>query len=215
MGYSLSWLAIKGKTPQSVLDELGFRTTGERQEIPEAPLSAAMMPNGWYLIVSDHAEHVAPDAVLENLTADCEALACFVEEHVMFSSAAGWKDGRKCWSVNHDAQRGIEHLEIEGDLPAAFASIRERLFFKQKEENIRKAGIRRPLIARKVVAVGEMECDYIFGIPVELAREITGYQHDREFPGLTVEPFKVLAGAVPQRSAAQQNPSFWKKLFGA
>ena len=201
MGYSLSWLAIKGKDPQTVLQELGFRTTGERQELPETPLSAARMPNGWYLIVSGEHEHVVPDSVLEHLTAGCEAVTCFVEEHVMFSSAAGWRNGRRCWSVQHDAQRGIEHLEAEGELPASFNSIRDKFFSKQKEEDIRKAGIRRPLFPPKVVPVGEMGCDYIFEIPVEIAREMTGYQHDRDIPGLTGEPFEVLIGAVPKESA--------------
>jgi hypothetical protein len=56
MGYSLSWLAIKGKSPQAVRDELGFHPTGKREEFPESELSACEMPNGWYLIVSDHTE---------------------------------------------------------------------------------------------------------------------------------------------------------------
>lgn len=215
MGYSLSWLAIKGKTPQAVLSELGFRATGERQEFPEASLSAAEMPTGWYLIVSDHTEHVASDAALEHLTADCEAVTCFVEEHVMFSGAAGWKAGRRCWSVNHDAQEGIEHLETEGELPAPFSSIRDRLFSKQKEENIRTAGLRRRRFPRKAVSIDEMGCDYIFDIPIEVARELTGYQHDRDIPGLTGSPFEVLAGAVPKESAPGQKLSSWKRLFSA
>jgi hypothetical protein len=219
MGYSLSWLAIKGKAPRAVLDELGFRPTGERLEFPEAPLSAATIPNGWYLIVSDHTEYVASDSVLEHLTADCEAVTCYVEEHVMFSGATGWKNGRRCWSVNHDAQRNIEHLETEGELPASFNSIRDRLFSKQKEENIRKAGIRRPWFRRRALSFSEMACDYIFGIPVEVAREVTGYQHDRDIPGfripLTGRPFEVLIGAAPKESAPQQKPSFWKRLFRA
>ena len=215
MGYSLSWLAIKGKAPQAVLDELGFRATGERQEIPEAPLSAATMPNGWCLIVSDHTEQVASDSVLEHLTAGCEAVTCFVEEHVMCSSATGWKDGRRCWRVNHDAQRGLEHLETEGELPASFNSIRDRLFSRQKEENLRKAGIRRPLFPRKALSIDEMGCDYIFEIPVEVAREITGYRHDRDVPGSDGQPFEVLIGAAPDKSAPQQKPSLWKRWFGS
>ena len=61
MGFSLSWLAIKGKSPQEVRDELGFRTTGKREEVPEADLSAAELPTGWYLIVSNRSEKVVPD----------------------------------------------------------------------------------------------------------------------------------------------------------
>ena len=134
MGYSLSWLAVRGKPPQAVRDELGFRLTGEREEIPEADLTGAEMPNGWYLIVSNRNEQVASDTAMQRLSSSgCELVTCFVEEHVMFSSASNWKDGRKSWSVIHDAQRGIDHLETEGELPASYSSIRDRLFAKQKE----------------------------------------------------------------------------------
>jgi len=46
------------------------------------------------------------DEVLARLSNVGEVIACFVEEHVMFSSvrAAGW---RQVWSVQHNAQRGM------------------------------------------------------------------------------------------------------------
>lgn len=214
MGYSLSWLAIKGKPPEAVLEELGFRRTGQWLELPEAPLTAATLPNGWYLLVSDHTAYVASDSVLEHLTLNAEAVTCFVEEHVMFSSATGWKNGCRCWSLNHDVQHGIEHLDAEGELPPSFNSIRDRLFSKQKEENTRKAGVRRPLLRKRVYSVHEMACDYIFDIPVELAAELTGYRHDRDIPGLTGQPFEVLAGSVA-KAQPEQKPSFWKEIFRA
>jgi hypothetical protein len=215
MGYSLSWLAVSGKPQRAVYDELGFRPTGEREEIPEADLTGATLPNGWCLIVSNRSGQVASDAAMERLSSSgCELVTCFVEEHVMFSSATGWKDGRKSWSIIHDAQRGIQHLETAGELPPAYGSIRDRLFARQAEENLRKAGLRRPLFPRKVLAIEEMGCDYIFEIPIEVARELTGYQHDRDIPEMTGEPFEVLIGAVPKASTPPPKPSFWKRVFG-
>ncbi|HEV2453058.1 MAG TPA: hypothetical protein VGY98_02275 [Verrucomicrobiae bacterium] len=41
MGYYLSWLAVKGKPPQTVRDALGLRPTGDREEIPEADFTSA------------------------------------------------------------------------------------------------------------------------------------------------------------------------------
>jgi hypothetical protein len=213
MGYSLSWLAVKGKMPPIVLHDLGFRPTGEHQELPEAPLSAATIPNGWYLIVSNVTEQIASDSVLTRLTVDCEAVACFVEEHVMVSSAAGWKNGRRCWFVSHNAQRGIEDLETDGELPTPFNSIRDRMFSKQKEDRIRKADIPRPLFKRRVLKVGEMECDFIFEIPIEVAREVTGFRHDQDTPGEASQPFEVLVEAVLKESASQQKQPFWKRFF--
>ena len=215
MGYSLSWLAVKGKPQMEVHDELGLRPTGEREEIPESDLTGAELPNGWCLIVSNRREQVASDAAMQRLASSgCELVTCFVEEHVMVSSATGWKDGRKSWSIIHDSQRGVEHLETTGELPASYSSVRDRLFTKQKEANIRKAGTRRPLIPRKVVASEEMGCDYIFDIPVQVAHELTGYRHDRDIPEMTGKPFHVLVDAVQKDSMPPPKPSFWKRFFG-
>ena len=35
MGYSLSWLAVRGKPADVVLGQLGLQGTGTREEIPE------------------------------------------------------------------------------------------------------------------------------------------------------------------------------------
>ena len=215
MGYSLSWLAVRGKPEQTVHEELGFRPTGEQEEIPESDFTGVEMPNGWCLIVSNRSEQVASDAAMRRLSSSGgELVTCFVEEHVMFSRATGWKDGCQSWSITHDAQRGAEHLETEGELPACFTSIRERWFAKQKEENIRKPGIRRSWFPRKTFAIEEFGCDYIFEIPVEVARVLAGYQHDRNIPELTGKPFQVLVNTT-QTDSTPSKPSFWNRLFGA
>ncbi|HSY19870.1 MAG TPA: hypothetical protein VK815_16120 [Candidatus Acidoferrales bacterium] len=213
MGYSLSWLAVKGKSPAAVRDALGLRPTGQREEFPESDLCAAELPGGWYLIVSDHTEHVAPDAILQTLSAGGELVTCFVEEHVMASAAAGWQDGRKLWSVTRDAQRGGDHLAAEGDLPPEYAAIRDRLLAKQRDEDLEKPPANRRL-QRKSGDFSQMRCDYIFSIPVELAQALTGYTHDGDIPGQTGEPFEVLAAVSSAPSASPAKKSFLKKLFG-
>jgi hypothetical protein len=186
MGFSLSWLAIKGKSSQAIRDELGFRATGEKEEIPESELSAVEMPNGWYLIVSNRTEQVVPDATLQQLSSSgCELVTCFVEEHVMVSSSTGWRNGQMVWSVTHDAQKEIKHLVVKGEPPAEFSVIRENLFGKQ---------------------AGVNDCDYIFDIPVETAKSVVGYRYYQDVPGLRGDVFEVLA--------ASKKPSFFKKLFG-
>lgn len=188
MGYSLSWLAVKGKPPQSVRDELAFRPTGKREEIPESELSAVEMPSGWYLIVSDHTEQVCSDDTLQRLSSSgCQLVTCFVEEHVMFSRATGWHDGKMIWSVTHDAQKDRKHLEVQGEPPPQFAAIRDELSAKDMPK----------------------VCDYLFDVPVETARSVAGYRHDEDVPGLSGEVFEVL------ESATQKKASFFKRLFGA
>ena len=109
----------------------------------------------------------------------------------MVSKATGWKDGQMVWSVTHDAQKDKRHLDVQGTPPAEFAAIRDGLFAKQTPG-----------------------CDYIFDIPVETARSITGYRHDQDVPGLSGEVFEVLAGAPPQSSAPPKKPTFFGRLFG-
>ena len=74
----------------------------------------------------------------------------------MVSTAAGWDDGRESWSVTHDAQVDLKHLEVRGEPPREFARIRDELFAKQTEDT----------------------CDYIFDIPVEVAAEVVGFRYD-------------------------------------
>jgi hypothetical protein len=187
MGYSLSWIAVKGKSPQAVRDEFSFRMTDKREEIPESDLSAVEMPSGWYLIVSNHTEQVVSDAAMRRLSSTgCELVTCFVEEHVMVSRATGWKDGQLRWAVTHDAQRGLLHLDVQGEPPAEFAAIRDRKLAEQ--------------------AAGDGTCDFLFDIPVETARSAAGYRHDEDVPGLSGEVFEVLAPPPDERS-------FLKRLY--
>lgn len=199
MGYSLSWLAVRGKPPQVVRDELQFRPTGEREEFPESDLSAVEMPNGWYLIVSQRSELVASDAAITRLSSSGgEVVTCFVEEHVMFSRASRWKDGSKTWSVFHNAQDRCDHLDAQGDPPSEFSSIVADLSAKQHDADANK---------RRV--------DFIFDIPVALAHALVGYRYDRDIPGLSGPVFEVLSGTVPDNPPPPKRTPFLKRLFGS
>ena len=198
MGYSQSWLAVKGKPPTAVLETLGLRGTGTREEIAESPIVGAELPNGWYLVVAGRSGHrLMRDQTLQRLSAGCDVVTGDVEEHVMVSVATGWKDGQRVWSVTHDAQRDMEHLQTEGELPAVFTSIRDRLRSEQQKAGGRKADV-----------------DYIFDVPVELAQTLTGYRHDADIPGAGTDPFEVLAETSSSASASTGRPSFLKRLFG-
>jgi hypothetical protein len=49
MGFSVSWLAVRGKPSTAVLSELGLRGTGEYEEVPDSPhFWGANLPDGWY-----------------------------------------------------------------------------------------------------------------------------------------------------------------------
>ena len=193
MGYAQSWLAVKGKPPEAVLETLGLRGTGAREAIAGSPVVGAELPGGWYLVVADGSGHrLMRDPIVQRLSAGCEVITADVEEHVMVSVATGWKDGQRVWSVTHDAQRDMEHLQAEGELPAVFTSIRDRLRAEQQEAGGRRADV-----------------DHIFDVPVELAQTLTGYRHDAVIPGAVAEPFEVLV-----ETSSTEKPSLLKRLFG-
>jgi hypothetical protein len=163
------------------------RITDERAEFPDARFNGAELPGDWYLVVANRAgPRLQRDDVLGPLSAGCEVITGDVEEHVMVSMASGWRDGVRRWLVMHDAGNGREHLEIEGELPGGFDAVRERILALRREEN-------------------DDAVDDYFEIPVEWARELTGYHHDAPFQDDGDARFEVLADA---------RPPFWKRLLG-
>jgi len=176
MGYSLSWAALKGGDVQSACAALGLRPTGKREEVAESKVNGVQLPTGWYLVKFDHKE--MGDGELAKLSRSGEVVCCFVEDHVMFSSAAKWKDGKEIWRVAHDGgEKGALHLETRGELPAEFESIHKELFAKQEQE---------------IPNRDELGVDYVYDIPAELAKKLTGFRHDEDMPGLSGEVFQIL-----------------------
>jgi len=163
MGASLSWFAVRGKGPEAVLRDLGLKNVGK--EYRDTPFCGGALPSGWYLVI--HGRHEFTNDEVRRLSQGCEVVACFVEEHVMVSRAAGWKDGEPIWAVTHDSEQGGGHLDVEGQLPADFSAIRDRLTKRQEKDE----GV-----------------DFIFNIPVDLAKQLTGYSHE-ETPEITFDNF--------------------------
>jgi hypothetical protein len=104
-------------------------------------------------------------------------ITCTVEEHVMFSESSGWRDGKSLWLVTHKADDG-PGLEATGSLPPQYASIRDHFTALQQAEND-----------------AEAEVDYLFEIPVELARSFAAYKHDEASPAFETQGFEILESA--------------------
>jgi len=125
--------------------------------------------------------------VLERLSAGCEVLTCTVEEHVMFSEATGWRNGKRLWLVTHKGEDGPIDITAEGALPAEYASIRDRFVSQQDAEG-----------------GAEAEVDFLFEIPVVLVQTFVGYKHDEESPAFDTRGFELLEPT---------QKSFFKRLF--
>jgi hypothetical protein len=192
MGWSLSWAALKGGDVQTVCSLLALCPTGTREGIAESKVGGTALPAGWYVVVFHRTE--IKDRTLEKLSQSGEVIGCFIEEHVMFSSAALWKNGKQIWRVAHNGgDEGVEHLQTSGQLPAEFESIRKEQYAKQQEET---------------AADDELGVDHVFDIPLHLAKHLTGFGHDDPASGLVGDVFEVLE---PDK---QSGSGFFSRLFG-
>jgi hypothetical protein len=170
MGFSVGWVATRGVEPDRLYAALGLRPTGVSKPLFDADAMGGGIPGGWHCVVKHRYERVTADALLADLSRGGEAVACFVEEHVMYSKAVGWRAGAKSWSVIHDSQQAHTHLEIAGDLPPTFEAVRAACEASQREAD-----------------ADEPEVDHLFDIPVGLAQAITGFRHDAVNDGLELE----------------------------
>lgn len=70
-----------------------------------------------------------------------------MNETAMISRASGWANGMKVWQVVHNADEGIEHLNVTGTPPPQLQHIRETQLARHSAED----GV-----------------DHVFDVPVEL-----------------------------------------------
>jgi hypothetical protein len=176
VGISISWLTVQGAGRGVVLDALGLEETDKRDEYPtQSPIAGATLADGWYVIVLDRYGHaLLGDDTLHRLSKLGHVVAGAGEEHVMCSLACGWQQGQRVWSVMHDAQVGIEHLEVEGQTPSGFEQIRDHALSQQEAEGGSEADIN--------------YVDYVYDIPLATAKLVTGFSWDETQPedGLVV-----------------------------
>lgn len=191
MGYSLGWVAVQSGNADAIYARLGLSRTGAREEVPDSPVVGAVLPEGWHLVVVRRGEHLLGDALLREVSAGTRAVACFLEEHVMYSASVEWADGRKIWSVVHDSEKACGHLAFDGTPPSELSAIRSRLQSAQDEEDD-----------------VDPEVDHLFDIPIDLAKALTGFRHDERLSGVGRQPFEVLAA-----HGGATRP-WWKRALG-
>ncbi|HYL99730.1 MAG TPA: hypothetical protein VEZ90_12305 [Blastocatellia bacterium] len=193
MGYSVSWLAVNGKTFELVIAELGLSPTGEREEIPESPIVGASLPTGWVLIFYNERE--APfvsGETLQKLSKKCRLIECHVEEHTMFSMSGCYENGDLVWNVMHESRQGIYHLEIEGSPPEAARVLADDARKQQEATGGESAGV-----------------DYVFDVPILLAQNITSFRHDLDIDGAEQHPFHVLTSGTTSGSGLNRK-KWWR-----
>lgn len=180
MGYQLAWIAMRSKSREEVLHLFGLRTTGEHEEFPESDITGLLVQPDWCIILvnlhGDGLERLRFGQANGILSQGCEHVYCYVHERTMMSCASAWYNSDEVWTILHNGGNiGILHLEVFGDIPNQYDSIRERLVSLQYANGGEQATV-----------------DYIFDVPIEVAASVTGFRHDREVSNTEDEPIEVL-----------------------
>lgn len=170
MGANLNYLAVKGKTPSEVCEELRLKRTGNwfDQARWGRGICGGTSHTDWYVII-DTCEDIVRSSnkveVLGKLSRGAEVLFCEISEGCMASTAEIWSGGDRVWSVRHELDYGKDHLEVEGEPPSQFDSIRDEMIAKSREKD----------------GKSKFQCDWYFEIPSQLGRSISGFDYSKGF----------------------------------
>ncbi|WP_417762792.1 hypothetical protein [Shewanella sp.] len=199
MGFKIGWIAVKDSEPAAIHKMLSLSPSGEREEFPDSPIAGVELPNGWYLVhFNDFLAPALEEESVSRVSSLGDVVACQVHEGIMVSMASGYKSGQLVWSVVHNAQEALEHLETRGSLPGEFEGIKSKKIQEQAQDD-------------------EGMVDYIFDIPVDMARAYVGYRYDQALPNESELPFQVLEQKQsipgPELKETSKTPAwmFWKK----
>jgi hypothetical protein len=194
LGFAASWFAVQGLAPQTALEVLDLEVISEGNEYPEGQFSLVELANGWTVVWFERDCEAAFRAPVIMLAQQGPAVACGVEEHVMFSEARGYVDGKEIWRVTRNSEEA-DDLEASGDLPPAYAAIRDAAVASQHED-------------------GNDDVDLIWDVPPDLAKSICGFRHDEQPDGGATFLELRRAKGAPGAAAPATSGGFWRRLFG-
>jgi len=93
----------------------------------------------------------------------------------MSSSSELWSDGSQKWWISHEGIAGPKGLDFLGSPPDVFQGVRAEIEETQKKEGGDQADV-----------------DYIFEIPLLVAKSITGFKHDEICSHVIGDEFKIM-----------------------
>jgi hypothetical protein len=199
MGYSLSWIAVKERPNEEIQRILGLRKTGKHGDYGKHSLVGHQLRDGWYILIANTSEdRITKGKILTKLSKGCQAVACSIEEHVMFSSCAFWNKGKKIWSVKHRGEEGAFDVVNSGKLPENYSLLKDQFIAKQKSEGGERA-----------------EVDHVFELPLSLAKQLVGFKHDEEISDLPDGSYEIFEYGYLQRISRAVSASLpWLYVVG-
>ncbi|MES2341531.1 MAG: hypothetical protein V4597_07625 [Pseudomonadota bacterium] len=163
MGLTLSWVAVEGIGKDEALGRLGLEDSGDPAEFWQRRVqTCAELPNGQVLLARGEVDAFTA-AELAALSRDSRLLSAYCSETVMFSGAAGWAEGVRRWAIDHDPERGLSDLNVEGDAPPELTAILAAARAAQAEEG-----------------GDEADVDVVFDVPKDLVGALCGWCPDED-----------------------------------
>lgn len=194
MGYNVILIAITGKDPAAIHRDYGVTPTEQYWEDHGdsrfAPVCAAVLPSGAYLLYINDDPIPPNPAMLARLSENGALMACALSENVTFSALHAYTDGKQIWSIIHDPEQSSDHLQITGTPPPEFIPIRDHCFAKQASAT---------------------DTDHIFSIPVDLFAALGGMRYDEILQTANPKPWRELRRITPPAGCS---PIAWLKRIG-
>lgn len=175
MGVSISWLAVSDMEPETIHKHLGLLSSLEFDADIKYPFAGRVLASGWYLVVANRCDSpMIRDDMLSVLSMNARVVAASIEEHVMYCFSTCWLNGQQEWRVQHEAEKGTAHLDVSGMPPEELETLRQGA------------------LARQLCHDDEIGADYVFDVPLELAKRVVGFRHDENDAGPELEFFEIL-----------------------
>lgn len=194
MGLSISWVAVRGMFRADVLAVLDMVDTDRPAPDYPAGVGLADGGHGWLVLLSDDLDFASPE-LLAKLSAGGVAVGGQEEDRVMFSQARGFSNGVQTWCITHDSEKGLRHLDVIGEPPAAFAAVLAKVAAEQDEEPDGP--------------------DFFFEAPLEAAAAVCGIRPlSPDYPDLRYMALQRASAARRQAASEAKPRGFFAKLFG-
>ena len=190
MGFAISWCAVPESAAEGFLQRIGLTETGETEEVPDSLIGVARLDTGWRLLWYN--KYDCPflgNAQRGEHSRHYDLLYCLVEEHCMASSSEFWSGGSRTWWISHEGIDGPKGLDFSGAVPNNFPQVKSEMEAKQKQEGGEKSQV-----------------DYLFEIPLLVAKSITGFKHDEVCLHVVGNEFKIMKKS--------EQAGFFSRLFG-
>lgn len=196
MGFSCSWIAVRTDDKATLLDYLGMVETGElvAPGCEQSWMSVHQAGNGWTILFCEDFGW-ADAGQIQKLSRFGTAVGVQFEDKVaMEATIYVAEKGKRVWRVSHNAEHN-EPLNVRGTPPAEFAAVRRK--FEQKQ-------------------AADDGVNWLFEIPLELARTISGYRVDEsaiDFVALDSIAASNAANAHRRKARPKDAPTgFWGEL---